>query len=134
METCLQLSHGRHEPVSQSTHVLGSEKVHAQEEYTRIDSIMEISAAVEVASVDERKTEVQADTDLANVRTELECLLQLAFPMVVTCTLEILPDIVSVILVSHIRSPDTPMFVDGAMLSIMVRGDHIVRYQICLLC
>lgn len=108
--------------------------MHAQEEYTRIDSIMEISAAVEVASVDERKTEVQADTDLANVRTELECLLQLAFPMVVTCTLEILPDIVSVILVSHIRSPDTPMFVDGAMLSIMVRGDHIVRYQICLLC
>lgn len=87
---------------------------------------MEISSAIEIASVDDRKTEDEIELiDSVGVRTEFERLSQLAIPMVITYTLEIFPDVVSVVLVGHIRSPNTPALVDGAMLSIMVSADHM---------
>lgn len=64
---------------------------------------------------------MELERDL-NPTRELTQLLALAYPMVATYVFEFLPELVCVSIVGHIDSSETQKYVDGAMLSIMVRG------------
>lgn len=51
---------------------------------------------------------------------ELNHMLRLAFPVIGTYLLEMLPGIVSIMLVGHIPSPSVAVYIDGTTLSVMI--------------
>lgn len=70
--------------------------------------------------VEDLESSLEFEQDLDPTR-ELTQLLALAYPMMATYVFEFLPELVCVSLVGHIDSSETQKYVDGAMLSIMVR-------------
>lgn len=57
-----------------------------------------------------------------NLLHEMNLLMVLVYPIVITYVLEFLPGLVCIILVGHIDSPYSKQYVDAATLSTMVRS------------
>ncbi|CAI5731960.1 unnamed protein product [Hyaloperonospora brassicae] len=65
------------------------------------------------------REDAATEEDEPNVRDEFWRSMALAYPVVVTYTLEYLPGVVGIVLVGHMDSPDTKRFVAAATLSAM---------------
>lgn len=79
-----------------------------------ISMIEELRKGTELEDIDEDETE-------PNLLHEMNLLMVLVYPIVITYVLEFLPGLVCIILVGHIDSPYSKQYVDAATLSTMVR-------------